>query len=273
MDAAMGQQDQAAGHARLARGVQKRNPSRKLKPGHSAAPQGFTDVVVIREGGLDDCEIEEAFRRCLPVDIAQAAQRALNALVRTLPIILRGRWSETVEKTGNFVFRFAGNLSLQIIALYQESLCSHFLAAESACVVPTTGWTWVQFQGVDIARVNGDSEFVYTSEELSTALRANPCFNDVIFCARPHWQGNPANFRGQAATVIAAILDPDNTTCQRASSKGVCMFGRRIKFVRAGASPMPRNRSLLFVTEVPLDLVPLLLLRRQPRRPRPRLRV
>jgi hypothetical protein len=233
----MDQQNQAAGHARLARGVQKRNPSGKPKPGHSVAPLGFTDVVVIREGGSEDLEIEQAFRRRQPVDIAQAAQRALNALVRSPPIVLRGRWAESVEKTGNFVFRFAGNLSPRVIALYRNSLCSHFPAAESACVVPTTGWTWVQFRGVDIARIDGDSEIIYSPEELMTALRANPCFNDVIFCAKPHWQGNPANFRTGAATVIAAILDPDNSVCQRASSEGVCMFGRRIKFVRAGAAP------------------------------------
>jgi hypothetical protein len=233
----MGQQHQAAGHARLAREVQRRNPSGKPKPGHSAAPQGFTDVVVIRDGGSADVEVEEAFRRRHPVDIAQAAQRALNALVRIPPIILRGRWSESVEKSGNFVFRFAGNLSPQIISSYQTSLCSHFPASESACVVPTTGWTWVQFRGVDVAHREGDAGIVYTSDELHTAIRANPCFNDTIFCVRPHWQGNPANFRGPAATVIAAILDVDNRTCQRASSEGVCMFGRRVKFVRAGASP------------------------------------
>jgi hypothetical protein len=234
---AMGQQHRVAGHARLACEVQKRNPSGKPKPGHSSAPQGFTDVVVIRFGGSTDTEVEEAFRRRHPVDIAQAAQRALNALVRTPPIILRGRWSESVEKSGNFVFRFAGNLSPRIVESYQASLCSHFPASELACVVPTTGWTWVQFRGVDVAHRDGESETIYTSDELHTAIRANPCFNDTIFCVRPHWQGNPANFRGPAATVIAAILDEDNHTCQRASSEGVCMFGRRVKFVRAGASP------------------------------------
>jgi hypothetical protein len=117
-ETAMDQQFQAAGHARLARGVQKRNPSGKPKQGHSAVPLGFTDVVVIREGGSEDREVEESFRRRLPVDIAQAAQRALNAVVRSPPIILRGRWAESVEKTGNFVFRFAGNLSPQVIASY-----------------------------------------------------------------------------------------------------------------------------------------------------------
>jgi hypothetical protein len=185
-DVAMDQQHQAAGHARLARDVQKRNPSGKPKPGHSAVPQGFTDVVVVRNGGSTDAEVEEAFRRRHPVDIAQAAQRALNALVRIPPIILRGRWSESVEKSGNFVFRFAGNLSPQIISSYQTSLCSHFPASESACVVPTSGWTWVQFRGVDVAHRDEDSEIIYTLDELHTAIRANPCFNDTIFCVCPH---------------------------------------------------------------------------------------
>jgi hypothetical protein len=177
------------------------------------------------------------FRRRSPVDITQAAQRALNALVRNPPIILRGRWLETVEKTGNFVFRFAGNIPPLIVSSYQASLCSHFPAAESACVVPTTGWTWVQLRGVDVARVEGDTEVVYNGEELLRALWANPCFSNAIICAKPHWQGNPANFRSCTATVIAAILDKDNSICQRASREGVCMFGRQIKFVRAGNSP------------------------------------
>jgi hypothetical protein len=236
-ETSMDQQAKAAGHARLARGVQKRNPSGKPKPGHSAAPLGFTDVIVIRDGGSNDREVEEAFRRRQPVDIAQAAQRALNAIVRSPPIILRGCWAESVEKTGNFVFRFAGDLPAQVIASYRDSLCSHFPAADSACVVPTMGWTWVQFRGVDTTRVEGDSEFIHSSEDLMTALRANPCFNTVTFCSTAHWQGNPANFRSNTATVIAAILDPDNAVCQRASKEGICMFGHRIKFVRAGATP------------------------------------
>jgi hypothetical protein len=53
----------------------------------------------------------------------------------------------------------------------------------------------------------------------------------------PHFQGNPANFKQRTATVIAAISDPDNSRCQRAAAEGVCMFGRQVKFVRAGESP------------------------------------
>jgi hypothetical protein len=236
-DVALDQREKAAGHTRLAQEVQKHNPSGRFKPGHSTALLGFTDVVVIREGSSEDAEVEEAFHPQSPVDIAQAAQWALNAIVRSPPIILRGHWSETVEKTGNFIFHFASDLSPRVVTSYQTSLCSHFPAAERACVVPTTGWTWVQFRGVDVAQVGGDAEVIHDGEALLCAIRANPCFNEATFCAKPHWQGNPANFRSRTATVIAAILDTDNAICQRASSEGVCLFGRHIKFVRAGDSP------------------------------------
>jgi hypothetical protein len=102
----------------------------------------------------------------------------------------------------------------------------------------TAGWTWVQLRGVDIARLEGDSKIVHTGSELMTVLRANPCFNNVPFCVSPHWQGNPANFKGRAATVIAVILDKDNLVCQRVSSEGVCMFSRQVKFVHTGSSPL-----------------------------------
>jgi hypothetical protein len=155
----MDQQAQAAGHARLARGVQKRNPSGKPKPGSLGSSTGLHQTswssgkAGWRTGRLKMPSAGDS-RSTSP----RLPRGPLTHIVRSPPIILRGRWAESVEKTGNFVFRFAGNLSPQVIASYRDSLCSHFPAAESACVVPTTGWTWVQFRGVDIARVEGDSE-------------------------------------------------------------------------------------------------------------------
>jgi hypothetical protein len=234
---AMDQREKAASQARLAHEVQRCNPGGKLKAGHSTAPSGFTDVVIIHEGRSEDKEVEEQFCCCHPADITQAAQRTLNALVCSPPIILQGRWSEMVARTSNFIFRFVGNISPAIIASYQTSLCSHFPAAESACVVPTTGWTWVQLRGMDTTLFDGESGTIYTGSQLLEAFRANPCFNQVDICIKPHWQGNPANFSGPSATVIVAILDPDHSVCQHASREGVCMFGRQIKFVRVGDNP------------------------------------
>jgi hypothetical protein len=74
----LGAHTTVADKAKQARDIQKRNPSGKLKPGHSVAPLGFTDVVVTRNGGLDEEEAEAAFRRKNPVDIVQAAQCALH---------------------------------------------------------------------------------------------------------------------------------------------------------------------------------------------------
>jgi hypothetical protein len=142
-----------------------------------------------------------------------------------------------VERTGNFVLWFVGDLSPEIVASYQQPLCTLFPAAETACTIPMAGWTWIQLCGVDNTWSKGEARVIYSREELLTAFRANPCFNTVTICVKPHWQGNPANFKGPAATVIATILDADNSICQRASSEGVCMFGRQVKFICVGDNP------------------------------------
>jgi hypothetical protein len=58
---AMGAQINASDKAKTARDIQRRNPSGKVKPGHSTAPLGFTEVVVTRNGGMDNAEEEEMF--------------------------------------------------------------------------------------------------------------------------------------------------------------------------------------------------------------------
>jgi hypothetical protein len=141
--------------AKQAHDIQKRTPTGKLKPGHSAAPLGFTDVVVTRNGGADDLEVEEAFRRKNPVDIVQAAQRALNKASQHPPLILWGCWMENVAKTGNFVYHLAGEVPIANVLACKEQLCEPFLAGDS-WIVPTKGWTWVQLQGVDMSYQEDD---------------------------------------------------------------------------------------------------------------------
>jgi hypothetical protein len=221
--------------AQHTREMQKRNPSGKMKPGYSNVPLGFTDVVIIRNGGVDNETIEMSFCKQLPADIAQAAQRELNRLTANPPIVLRGKWSDTVQKTGNFVFCLAGNLSPEVIHSYGPLLCSHFPG--TASVVPTWGWTWIQLRGVDVEYIEDNMGFTFDEEDLLKAFQANPCFANVVIAVPLYWQGNLLNFKKQTLTVITAILDEDNSLCQRTSRKGVCMFGRQVKFVRAGEHP------------------------------------
>jgi hypothetical protein len=236
MKAAMSTHANASDKAQTARSIQKRNPLGKLKPGHTIALLGFTEVVVTRNRGLDNPEAEEAFRRKAPVDIVQAAQRTLYKASRNPPLILRGRWTEIVVKTGNFVYRLAGEIPLPTLLACKEQLCEPFPAGD-VWIVPTKGWTWVQLRGVDVSYLEDDVDYIYKGAQLLEAFAANPCFQGADIMVPPHFQGNPSNFHQCTATVIVAISDLDNTHCQRASAEGVCMFGRLVKFVRAGDSP------------------------------------
>jgi hypothetical protein len=182
---------------------------------------------------MDDVEAEEAFQCRSPVDIVQAAQHALYKASCNPPLILRGRWTENVAKTGNFVYRLAGDIPLSSILACRDQLCKPFPEGD-VWIVPTKGWTWVQLRGVDVSYLEDDVEYIFKNEQLLEAFSANPCFQGADIMVPPHFQGNPANFKLQTATVVAAISDPDNSRCQHASAEGVCMFGRQIKFVRAG---------------------------------------
>jgi hypothetical protein len=143
----MGAHANAVDKAKVARDIQKRNPSGTLKPGHSVAPLRFTEVVVTRNGGLDDVEAEAAFCRKAPVDIVQAAQHALHKVSRNLPLILRGRWTENVARTGNFVYRLAGDIPLSTILACREQLCEPFPEGD-VWIVPTKGWCYASLSVV-----------------------------------------------------------------------------------------------------------------------------
>jgi hypothetical protein len=196
---------------------------------------GFTDVVVTCNGGSSDEEEEHTFRKREPIALVQVAQRMLNKASCNPPLILHGCWAEGVAKTGNFVYRLVGDLSTEAILACKDALCSHFPG--DSWIVPTKGWTWIQLRGVDYSYIEDDTEFLYDAEHLLKVLTANPCFQNTDIFIPPYWQGNPLNFRHGTAMVIAAIGDADHSHCQRASSEGVYMFGRQIKFIQAGDSP------------------------------------
>jgi hypothetical protein len=143
---------------------------------------------------------------------------------------------ENVAVTGNFVYRLAGEIPLPTLLACKDQLCEPFPPGD-IWIIPTKGWTWVQLRGVDVSYLEDDVDYVYEGAQLLEAFAANPCFQGVDIMVPPHFQGNPANFKQQTATVIVAISDPNNSWCQRASAEGVCMFGRQVKFVRAGDSP------------------------------------
>jgi hypothetical protein len=150
--------------AQQARESQKRNPSGRIKVGYSNAPTGFTNAIVIRNGGVEDLNTETAFRKRNPADIAQAVQRELNRVTANPPIILQGKWSDTVQKTGNFVFRLAGNLSAEVVHSYGPILCSIFPG--EASVVPTRGWTWIQLWGIDVEYLEEDVGYGFDKADL-----------------------------------------------------------------------------------------------------------
>ncbi|KAN0131770.1 hypothetical protein V8E53_010421 [Lactarius tabidus] len=229
---AVAQQQQVQRSAAQARAVQGHKPAGNQGARMAADNANLTEVTVIRFGGLDNEEEERKFRARNPAAIVQAVQRELGKRTKNPPAVLSGRWSTTSQTTGNFVYTLAGIIHPRDLMALKPFLCSPFKGRTE--LVPTKGWTWIQLRQVPTEDIDGK---VWGPEDLLSQFIANPCFQDALICIAPHWQGNPLNNDKLVSTVLAAIIDDDNSMCQNALTHGVRMFGAQVKFLRCGDNP------------------------------------
>jgi hypothetical protein len=230
--AAIMHNQKVANTAHQARAVQGRKPSGNQGPYRKQDNAELTEVAVIRFGGLEDAEEEHKFRARNPIEIVQAVQRELTKRAKNPPAVLSGRWLVSSNSTGNFVYTLAGIISPRDIMALKPHLCSPFKGHTE--LVPTKGWTWVQLRQVPTEDLD---HCIWGPEDLLNAFTANPCFKDVLICVQLHWQGNPLNNDKLFSTVLAAIINEDNSICQAALTHGVRMFGAQVKFLRCGDNP------------------------------------
>ncbi|KAN0130579.1 hypothetical protein V8E53_011665 [Lactarius tabidus] len=227
------QQQQSKQSAEQARKIQGRRPNGNQGPLRKPLNDAeLTEVTVIRFGGLEDEEAERKFRARNPIEIVQAVQRELAKRAKNPPAVLSGRWSVSSNSMGNFVYTLGGIIHPRELMTLKQHLCSPFKGHTE--LVPTKGWTWIQLQQVPMEDLDN---CVWGSEDLLNAFIANPCFKDALICVQPHWQGNPLNNDKMFSTVLAAIIDEDNSICQLALSHGIRMFGAQVKFLRCGDNP------------------------------------
>ncbi|KAN0133614.1 hypothetical protein V8E53_008561 [Lactarius tabidus] len=229
---AVAQQQLVQHSAAQARAFQGQNPSGNAKKQVLPADRNLTEVTVIRFGGLDNEEEERKFRAWNPVEIIQSVQRELSHQAKNPPAVLSGRWSTTANTTGNFIYTIAGIIPPRDLMSMKPFLCRPFKGHTE--LVPTKGWTWVQLRLVPTEDLDG---CVWGQEDLLAQFIANPCFQDALICIAPHWQGNLLNNDKERSTVLAAIIDEDNSICQNALTHGVRMFGAQVKFLRCGDNP------------------------------------
>ena len=190
-----------------------------------------TEVVVIRNGGHEDLEAEDALRQRPAGDIVREVQSALERSTRTPLKILKGAWSTSSHYTGNFIYTLVGDLPLAHITSFKKWLCGPFKGGD---LVTTRGWTWAQIWGV---LLKDDDGVIWEPEVLERELWCNPMFTDATLSCSPHWLQDPHTLRGENSTVLVAYEDRDNRRTQEAVSKGIAMFGYQVQFVFVGDTP------------------------------------
>jgi hypothetical protein len=232
MQKVVAQHQKATTTGNQARAVQGRS-----KAGHRQTvqpnEQSITYATVIRHGGLPNREKERVLWAKPPHFLVQAAQRALDRLSRFPVQILHSNWSLNYNQTRNFSYVLAGVILARDLLALKTQLCDPFLGAPTD-LVPAHGWSWAQLHNVPTVNEDGN---VWTPKDLYNTFIVNPCFQDVLICAPPHWQGNPITSGKETSTVFVAYIDDGHFITQRATNEGVYMFGVQVHFIHCGDSP------------------------------------
>ncbi|KAH9016102.1 hypothetical protein EDB84DRAFT_1443250 [Lactarius hengduanensis] len=213
--------------------AQNRTPAGRMKAGGHPTPAGplTTEVVVIRNGGFEDARREEKLRARSLRDIVMEVRTEVERQCRNPIKVLSGRWSTTYQKTGNFVYTLAGDVSIPAMVSYKKWLCGPFPGAQ---IAPTAGWVWAHLRGVP---TRDEDEVLYTGEDLLKEVQTNEMFAEAMYTATPKWQIAPEKIMSETATVLVAYVDPTGEISKHALADGVFMFGAQIKFVVAGDKP------------------------------------
>ena len=213
---------------KAARKVQK-TPMVTLRPGATSS----TEITIIRRGGVRS-EEEEVIRNTHPKDIVHAVRQELNKATSNPPVILGGRWSTQVQRTGNFIFTVHGVMDAEQVMGISSYLCEPFPG--ECYAVPSDGWMWVHLRGVPTASFDG---IVYNHEELANEVFSNECFQGLFVPGPPSWLQHPAFVQTQEkATVMMAYVDRENKVTNRAKKETIVMFGKQVQFVPVGDKPI-----------------------------------
>ena len=166
-----------------------------------------------------------AVRAQRPEAIVREVQKQINAQVKSNPIqLLAGRWSSSVRRTGNFIYTIRGKVEFPLVSSYSCFLLAPFPDADLA---PTGDWTWAQLRGVPIWN---DQDSPRSQEELLSALRTNPAFENAILTIAPRWQIPVERLEGETGTVVIAFCDPDGAIARQAREDHVFLFNSYVQF-------------------------------------------
>ena len=221
-------------HATNVGQAQGRRPTGRPFPNTTRPPptQGTTQVVVIRNGGYNDRAAERALHERPTGAIVREVQAVLNTKTAQPLKILSGRWAQTYDRTGNFVYTLLGELPMAHVQAYQTILTRPFGGGH---LVTTRGWNWANIK--EVIRLNPDTDTVWEEDELLKELRSNPMFATATISVPPYWLGNPFSFQGDRGIIVFAYEDLNNKITQAAIDNGVAMFGARARFIPMGDVP------------------------------------
>jgi hypothetical protein len=170
-----------------------------------------------------------------PADkIVARVQLSLREAKSGIPLVF-GRWA---AHTNNFVYVFSGDLPYSRI----QQVSKHLLAPFAGGVLaPVGGWSRVLLNGVPTQDLSNPNSVVYSEEELVTALRLNPIFENIQFVMPPRWLLRPDTISSAYASLTFSIHDPDGSLTRSILQTPIGVFGARALARRFESRPPLRQ--------------------------------
>jgi hypothetical protein len=237
-------------YATVARSEQVRSKAAQVTQAQNRTPQGGpqrrptdraapneTIITIVRNGGSEDKQEEEAIRALSPAFLILAAHTKIEQLTKHTIVLVGGWWVSKLDKKGNkkrnrnFNFTVAGNVSHDQVIQFQHVFLEHL---KVGAIVTAGNWVWAQLRHVC---TSDHQQNIAGPDTLINEMRRNAILANVPIPQMPHYTCAPHNL-GEYTTVVFAYMDHTGKIAKEAGEKGIWMFGEWCQFVRLGDSPV-----------------------------------
>jgi hypothetical protein len=177
-------------------------------------------------------------QRLLPKIISNRINSKLSLIPSAKGLsILGSHWNAS----GNCVLTFPPQTSTKLIEDHFPAIKSAMGISENQVISRDTPWSKVTLRAV-YAR-DAPSSNVYSNEELSAALMANPVMSKIKITQPPRWVRRPEDIDGFKSSISFAFEDPDGQLIKQILKTQLFMFGSPVRAKRWEDKPRLRQCS------------------------------
>ena len=178
-------------------------------------------------------DFEQSSQACAADAITREVHLQMHNAVANPISLHAGRWSAHLHSKENFIYSFDGNISFDIIKLYEHMLLAPFHGIGK--LSPSMGWTRLLAHGVPVFDESGVPN---GPEELLKKVKLMPGLKKAHFAMPPRWLKPTSRISTDYSTITFAISDPDGSITNTLLKGRVVLFGKEVAIQKWIDKPM-----------------------------------